>query len=152
MESSTSPHRILVVAHRTAATQALIEAVRERASRGPTRFTLLVPNTAHGLHRVVDPEDQEAGEAQTVLDLALPLLEEAAGAPVEGMIGDPEPLNAIQDAVNVHGFDEIIISTLPKRVSRWLKLDLPSKLNGLGLPITTVTAQDDAEASAEATA
>jgi hypothetical protein len=152
MESSTSPTRILVVAHRTAATQALIEAVRERAARGPCSFTLLVPNTAHGLHRVVDPEDQEAGEAQTVLDLALPLLEDAAGAPVEGMIGDPEPLNAIQDAVNVHGFDEIIISTLPKRVSRWLKLDLPSKLNGLGLPITTVTAQDDAEASAEATA
>ena len=77
-----------------------------------------MPNTAHGLHRVVDPEDQEVDEAQTVLDLALPLLEEAAGGHVEGMIGDPEPLNAIQDAVNLHGFDEIIISTLPKRVSQ----------------------------------
>ena len=51
------------------------------------------------------------------------------------MIGDPEPLNAIQDAVNVHGFDEIIISTLPKTVSRWLHLDLPSKASGLGLPV-----------------
>jgi hypothetical protein len=151
MESSTSPTRVLVVAHRTAATPALIEAVRERAARGPASFTLLVPNTAHGLHRVMDPEDQEAGEAQTVLDLALPLLEEAAGSRVEGLIGDPEPLNAVQDAVNVHGFDEIIISTLPKRVSRWLHLDLPSKLNGLGLPVTTVTAQDPDEAPAEAT-
>ena len=65
-----------------------------------------------------------------MLELALPLLEEAAGGHVEGMIGDPEPLNAIQDAVNLHGFDEIIISTLPTRVSRWLKLDLPSKLEG----------------------
>jgi hypothetical protein len=153
MESSTTPKRVLVVAHRTAATPALIEAVRERAARGPTSFTLLVPNVAHGLHRVVDPEDQTAGEAQTVLDLALPLLEEAAGAHVEGMIGDPEPLNAIHDAVNVEGFDEIIISTLPQRVSRWLKLDLPSKLTGLGLPVTTVTAKDRAEAPAsEATA
>ena len=140
MESSTNPTRILVVAHRTAATPALIEAVRERAARGPTSFTLLVPNTAHGLHRVVDPEDQEASEAQTVLDLALPLLEDASGGHVEGIIGDPEPLNAIQDAVNIHGFDEIIISTLPKRVSRWLKLDLPSKVQGLGLPVTTITA------------
>jgi len=148
MESSTSPKRVLVVAHRTAATPALIEAVRERAASGPATFTLLVPNTAHGLHRVVDPEDQEAGEAQTVLDLAVPLLEDAAGGHVEGLIGDPEPLNAIQDAVNIHGFDEIIISTLPKRVSRWLKLDLPSKLNGLGLPVTTVTAKDRAEAPA----
>jgi hypothetical protein len=148
MESSTSPQRVLVVAHRTAATPALIEAVRERAARGRAAFTLLVPNTAHGLHRVVDPEDQTAGEAQTILDLALPLLEEAAGARVEGLIGDPEPLNAIQDAVNLHGFDEIIISTLPKRVSRWLHLDLPSKANGLGLPVTTVTAKDRAEAPA----
>jgi hypothetical protein len=148
MESSTSPQRVLVVAHRTAATPALLEAVRERAAAGPTAFTLLVPNSAHGLHRVVDPEDQEANEAQTVLDLALPLLEEAAGSRVEGMIGDPEPLNAIQDAVNLHGFDEIIISTLPKRVSRWLHLDLPSKATGLGLPITTVTAKDRAEAPA----
>ena len=57
------------------------------------------------------------------------------------MIGDPEPLAAIQDAVNVHGFDEIILSTLPKRVSRWLQLDLPHKVAGLGLPVTTVTAQ-----------
>ena len=138
--------RVLVVANRTAATPALLDAVRERAARGPCTFTLLVPNPAHGLHRVVDPEDQSESEAQQVLELALPLLEDAGGAPVEGMIGDPEPLAAIQDAVNLHGFDEIIISTLPTRVSRWLKLDLPSKAAGLGLPVTTVTARSREEA------
>ena len=147
MESSTGPQRVLVVAHRTAATPALLDAVRNRAARSPCAFTLLVPNTARGLHRVVDPEDQEENEAQTVLDLALPLLEEAAGGHVEGLIGDAEPLNAIQDAVNLHGFDEIIISTLPTRVSRWLRLDLPSKLEGLGLPVTTVTTKDRAAAT-----
>ena len=57
------------------------------------------------------------------------------------MIGVPEPLAAIQDAVNLHGFDEIIISTLPTRVSKWLRLDLPHKAAGLGLPVTTVTAR-----------
>lgn len=140
MESS-EPVRVLVVANRTAATPALIEAVRERASRGPCAFTLLVPNTAHGLHRVMDPEDQGRGEAEETLDLAIPLLEEAAGGIVEGLIGDPEPLAAIQDAINLHGFDEIIVSTLPKRVSRWMRLDLPHKAAGLGLPVTTVTAK-----------
>ena len=143
MESST-PARVLVVANRTAATPAVIEAVRERAARGPATFTLLVPHTAHGLHRVVDPEDQGTADAQSVLELALPLLEDAAGAPVEGMIGDPEPLAAIQDAVNLHGFDEIILSTLPSRISRWLHLDLPAKLKGLGLPVTTVIAKERA--------
>jgi len=144
MESSTSA-RVLVVAHKTAATPALLDAVRERAARGPAEFTLLVPNSAHGLHKVVDPEDTEAGEANQVLELALPLLEQAAGSHVEGMIGDPNPLDAIQDAVNLQGFDEIIISTLPTRVSKWLKLDLPSKLSGLGLPVTTVTAESRVE-------
>jgi hypothetical protein len=143
MESST-PTRVLVVAHRTAATPALLDAVRERAARGPCTFTLLVPNVAHGLHRVVDAEDQAADEAQAVLELALPLLEDAAGGRVEGIVGDPEPLNAVQDAVNLRGFDEIIISTLPKRVSKWLRLDLPSKVSGLGLPVTTVTAKERA--------
>jgi hypothetical protein len=97
---------------------------------------------------VVDPEDQESGEAEQVLELALPLLQDAAGGPVEGMVGDPTPMNAIQDAINLHGFDEVIISTLPARVSKWLRLDLPSKVSGLGLPVTTVTPKDRAEAPA----
>ena len=148
MESS-APARVLVVAYKTAATPALLEAVRERAARSPAKFTLLVPNPAHGLHVVVDPEDVEEGEGNQVLELAIPLLEEAAGDKVEGMLGDPSPMNAIQDAINIHGFDEVIISTLPARVSKWLKLDLPSKVSGLGLPVTTVTARE--RASVEST-
>jgi hypothetical protein len=136
------PARVLVVANRTAATPALIEAVRERAARGPAVFTLLVPHFAHGLHKVIDAPDTDLSESEAVLELAIPLLEDAAGGKVEGMIGDPEPLAAIQDAVNLRGFDEIILSTLPARVSRWLKLDLPSKVTGLGLPVTHVEAKE----------
>ncbi|HEY4427143.1 MAG TPA: hypothetical protein VGN08_02965 [Solirubrobacteraceae bacterium] len=143
MESSDATPRVLVVAHKTAATPALLEAVRERSQRGPATFTLLVPNPAHGLHKVVDPEDQDAGEGRTVLDEALPKLSEASGTQVEGMIGDADPVAAVHDAVNLQGFDEIIISTLSPRVSRWLRLDLPSKVSGLGLPVTTVTPADD---------
>jgi hypothetical protein len=151
MATAQPPARVLVVANKTAATPALLDAVRERAARGPCTFTLLVPNTAHGLHKVIDPEDQDRNEAETTLELALPLLSEAAGRRVEGLIGDPEPLSAIQDAINLHGFDEIILSTLPTRVSRWLRLDLPHKAAGLGLPVTTVTAAGrEAEAPASA--
>jgi len=137
--ASAPPTRVLVVANRTAATPTLLDAVRERAARGPCTFGLLVPNPVHGLHKVIDPQDQGPDEAQATLALALPLLEQAAGGRVEGIIGDPEPLAAIQDAINVHGFDEIILSTLPAKVSRWLKLDLVSKAGGLGLPLTVVT-------------
>ncbi len=144
MESSA---RVLVVAHKTAATPALIEAVRERAARGGATFTLLVPKAVHGVAKVADPEDVDSSEAQEVLDLALPLLSEAAGSQVEGIVGDPDPMNAIHDAINLRGFDEVIISTLSGRVSKWLKLDLPSKISGLGLPVTTVTAGEPAKIS-----
>src|SRR5207245_8872291 len=87
MESSEVPSRVLVVAHKTAATQPLLDAVRERAQRGPARFTLLVPRATHGLHKVVDPEDQDAGETQAVIDHALPLLSEAAGRSEERRVG-----------------------------------------------------------------
>src|SRR6201991_1417064 len=100
----SSEARILVVANRTAATPGLLAAVRERAAKGAATFTLLVPNTAHGLHKLIDPEDQGKSEAEETLEQALPLLEEAAGGPVEGLVGDPEPLAAIQDAIHLHGF------------------------------------------------
>ena len=133
---------VLVVAHQTAATPGLLDAVRERARRGPARFHLVVPRMPHGMHKVVDPEESGHDDAHDVLDDALPKLSEAAGSEVTGSLGDAEPLMAIQDAVNLGNYDEIIISTLPRRVSRWLKLDLVSKTKGLGLPVTHVEAAE----------
>ena len=140
----SDPTRVLVVAHKTAATPALLDAVRERAAAGPTTFTLLVPKAVHGLDRVADPEDVTQDEAHTILELALPLLEDAAGGPVEGIVGDASPINAIADAINANGYDELIVSTLPTRVSKWLHIDVPSKAKGFGLPVTTVTAKERA--------
>jgi hypothetical protein len=143
------PTRVLIVAHKTAATPALLEAVRERAAKGPCTFTLLVPNAVGGLAKVMDPEDQPEDATRDVLALATPLLEEAAGGHVEGIVGDANPMDAVQDALHLHGFDEIILSTLPARVSRWLRLDLPSKVAGLGLPVTTITARESAATGAD---
>jgi hypothetical protein len=131
---------VLVLAHQTAATSGLLEAVRARAQQGDVSFHLVVPRQAHGMHRVVDPQDAGEDEAQRVLDAALPRLSDAAGSKVSGSLGDSEPLMAIHDAINLGTFDEIIISTLPLGVSRWLKLDLISKARGLGLPVTHVEA------------
>jgi hypothetical protein len=142
MQAGEVPTKVLVVAHKTAATQPLLDAVRERAGRSPCTFTLLVPNTAHGLHKLVDPEDQDAEEAEAVIADAVPKLSDAAGSPVEGIVGSSDPTLAIQDAINLRGFDEVMISTLSPKVSRWLKLDLPSKVSGLGLPVTTITPQE----------
>jgi hypothetical protein len=90
MESS-APTRVLIVANRTAATPALVEAVRRRAASGPCTFTLLVPSASHGLHKLTATEDSatDTNESEAVLELAVPLLEDAAGNEVEGMTGDP---------------------------------------------------------------
>jgi hypothetical protein len=147
----SEPAHVLVVAHQTAATERLLDAVRERARRGPATFHLVVPRQPHGMHKVVDPQDAGSDEAQEVLEQALPKLSKAAGSKVTGSLGDSEPLMAIHDACNLGRYDEIIISTLPRRVSRWLKLDLVSKTRGLGLPVTHVEAASNVEAMAGTT-
>ncbi len=134
----SEPTSVLVVAHQTAAGEALLQAVRRRAEEGPTRFHLVVPRQPHGMHKVVDPLEAGEDEAQGVLADALPKLSRAAGHEVTGSIGDAEPLMAIHDAVNLGSYDEMIISTLPLGISRWLKLDLVSKAKALGLPVTHV--------------
>jgi hypothetical protein len=56
-------------------------------------------------------------------------------------VGDPDALAAVQDACNFTSYDEIIVSTLPLHVSKWLKLDLPHKVeHASGLPVTHVEA------------
>ena len=92
------------------------------------------------MHKLVDPQDAGGDEAQHVLADALPKLSTAAGSEVTGSLGDSEPLMAIHDAINLGEYDEIIISTLPLGISRWLKLDLISKARALGLPVTHVQA------------
>jgi hypothetical protein len=130
--------RVLVVACRTAADDALLDAVAARAARSPCELTLLVPRPCQGLHRLVDPEDHGWLEAQAVLEAACPLLSEAAGSSVHGLVGSHDPVAAVEDALNMQGFDEAIVSTLPAHLSRWLHLDLPSKVEGMGVPVIRV--------------
>ena len=131
------PKRILIVANRTAATSTLLDEVRRRVAHGPCFFSLLVPGaSADGVWK---------------LDLALPLLEEAAQGPVEGIAVAGDPLEAVRSAIRHTDFDEVIISTLPRKVSRWLRRDLPRRIEDLGLPVTVVTAMEKRDWQAAAT-
>jgi hypothetical protein len=126
------PARVLIVAHWTAATPPLFAAVRDRATLGRCRFTLLVPGSSG---------DADTEASDTTLELAIPLLEDAAGERVEGLIGEEDAFAAVRAAHEREPFDEVIISTLPTNVSRWLRRDLPARVRRLGLPVSVVTAR-----------
>ena len=128
----TTPPGVLIVAYRTAATPPLLEQVRTRAASGACRFTLLVPRP------LWDPDTEESA---ITLELAIPLLEEAAGGRVEGLFGESDPFHAVSEALATGRYDEVIISTLPARVSHWLHIDLPARVQRLGVPVTVVTAK-----------
>jgi uncharacterized membrane-anchored protein len=134
---------ILVVAHKTAATPALLEAIRARATQGPTRFHLLVPNPAEHAELTEPERRQKHLEGEHVLALALPLIDEAAGGAVDGSVSfRHDPMDAIEETLQAGNFHEIILSTLPRSVSRWLHVDLPRRVAHLGLPVTTVVARE----------
>lgn len=128
MESSR--RRVLVVANRTAATPDLLDVVKRYAKEQPTTFSLLIPDAGKAEH------------ADWTLELALPSLERAARGPVAGLTGDSDdPFQAIRDVVAGDEYDQIIISTLPRRVSQWLRRDLPKRVEALGIPVEVITPQ-----------
>ncbi len=133
--------RILVVANRTAECEELQQALKERAAKGDDpKFTLIVPS-AHGLAKAANP-DQEIPEAQGHVDNGVAKLREA-GLDVDGRLGDPDPVAAVQDAHNAGTYDEVIVSTLPTHLSKWLRVDLPHKAaHATGLPVTHVVGSE----------
>lgn len=109
----------LVIANQTAGGEALFAELKARAAASPHRFTVVVPQDGgHGHH---------AQEARDRLQALLSRLHEQ-GIPATGGIGDPDPFTAVMNALQFYRVDEIVISTLPKMRSRWLRSDLVDRV------------------------
>jgi GABA permease len=151
-------HRYLVVANQTLGSDELRDLIRERMDAGPAEFWLVVPATPvsdlasiaavppmpvfGGIPMIPAPPEEARRLAQTKLEAALKQLT-SAGAKAGGKVCDPDPLRAVEQAVKSREFDEIIVSTLPARLSRWLHQDLPARLERkFHLPVTHVAVKD----------
>jgi hypothetical protein len=133
-----SPAHVLVVAHGTPTTPALLDAIRDRAQRGPAFFHVLVPNPSPVGWPPAQVR-QAMTAAERALARALPLVEAAARRPTEGSVSRRhDPMDAIEETINAGDYDEIILAVTPRGVSRRLHIDLPRRVAHLGLPLTTV--------------
>ena len=155
-------HQYLVVANHTLGGQELLDAIRDRMTRGPAEFWVLVPATPT-IHLIndfnalscalpVDPDllpsaadvrtrDQGIAEAKSNLDTELHRLREI-GATADGAVGDPDRMKAIEMTLAQRRFDEIILSTLPPGISRWLVWDLPHRVRArTDVPLTVITSR-----------
>lgn len=138
--------RYLVVANQTLGGEHLAEKVRACLAAGPSRFHIVVPATQPHEHAVWTEGEARAIAAQR-LERALARFEEL-GAEAQGEIGDEDPLQAITDAVRERAFDEIILSTFPPGLSRWLRQDLPHRVERtFQVPVTHVVGEAEAEAA-----
>jgi len=130
--------RVLVVANKTAASPALVEAVRTRAAVGPAEYVMLLPNPAH---LAFDRISSDVHEGEELLSEALPVLERAAGTEIEGRVAmSPNAYDDIVTELETSSYSEIILETVPTHVSHWLHVDLPERIAHLGYPLTTVAA------------
>jgi hypothetical protein len=150
--------RYLILANQTLGGAELKREVHERVERGEASFYIVVP--------MIEPKDEETSwagssrpgavaapggfaaadrarkQAHHRLGQMIEVIT-AAGGKAEGEVGQSDPVEAAKDVLNRRSFDEVIISTLPARVSRWLKMDLPNRVARLtDLPVTTIEAKD----------
>lgn len=107
---------LLVVANQTVDSPELLAALRERAAQSPIHATLLVPSAY-----------SERAAAEGRMRDSIKRLGEQ-GIEAEGMLGDSDPIVAVQEAWNPGRFDEVVVSTLEAGASRWLQVDLPHRV------------------------
>jgi hypothetical protein len=117
--------KLLVIANRTIECEEIGDAILERAKAGPVEVTLVAPASS-------GPSSMRARRMETAqrLERTVQRLSET-GVPVEGIVGDTDPLVAAQDAWDPRRFDEVIVVTLPTGISRWMAADLPHRVERL---------------------
>jgi hypothetical protein len=112
--------RILVIANETVAGETLHETIREKSVGYRTNVLVVAPAQPSPLQHFASDDDPGRRAAQERVDASLAKLRKA-GFSAQGQVGDPDPVQAIEDALRTFGPDEIIISTHPEGRSHWLE-------------------------------
>jgi hypothetical protein len=137
-----SPRHVLVLANQTLAGRALVEALERHADEGPIRVTVLCPQNEPRAGYVVYQASRRSS-AERRLRRTLDVLHEA-GIAARGAVVDPDPVQALRDALYEHQPDLVLVSTLPERRSRWLRHNLLDRARKLSpVPVEHVVVDLD---------
>jgi nucleotide-binding universal stress UspA family protein len=129
--------RYLVVANQTLGGDELVDKLEELTGEEPGELVLLVPVTdTEGRHQWdYPPIDRVIPEAHDIAAaLAAGRLEHElarlrrAGVTADGEVVSSDPLSRAQELLDEQPFDGVVVATLPRRLSRWLLMDLPHRL------------------------
>jgi hypothetical protein len=131
----------LVVANQTLTSESLAEAITARLRDGPIRTYVVVPLSPVGGRLTWDEEKSRTAATERLADVLERL--RTMGAEADGEVGDRDPVSAVRDAMRRIEVDEVIVSTLPRGISRWLGEDVPSRLrDAVAVPVVVVTQPD----------
>jgi hypothetical protein len=134
LESPRERSHVLVIANQTVLGEPLLEAIRERNESSPAEFTLVIPADAEGAEHRLREVCARMG---------------AQGIQASGLLGNPDPVVAAQNAVQDEQVDEIIVSTFPQTSSGWLRRDVLGRIRSLGRPVTHVVVSPEEAQVAE---
>jgi hypothetical protein len=128
----------LIVANQTLTSRSLADAIGERLAEGPIQAYVVVPLVPVGGRLTWDEDASRAAAHERLEDVLVRL--RAMDVEADGEVGDRDPVSAVRDALRGREVDEIIVSTLPKGLSRWLGEDVPSRLrDSVRVPVVVVT-------------
>lgn len=144
-DAHTAKKRILLVANEECLHGELCSAVREHAGEEPAEFFIVAPALNARLSHWVSDVDRAETEAQRKLQATVEMMRDH-GYTTRGAIGDPDPVQAIEDVRAGHAFepDEIIVSTHPHGRENWLeKRVLDRARSRYSVPVTEVVVEPE---------
>ncbi|MBA3844160.1 MAG: hypothetical protein H0X39_16355 [Actinobacteria bacterium] len=121
------PQRILVVANETVIGNALLEAVVQIATTPEAQVLALAPALNSRIAHWASSEDRAREDAELRLARCVEVLT-AADVHAEGLVGDADPLQAVEDALRLFPAEQIIVATHPEQRSNWLARDIVMRM------------------------
>ena len=135
-----APRHYLLIGNETLNSPAVYAWIDRAIAAGACCFTVVVPATPVR-RRFTWTEGEAIAAARERLESVLSTLRARGADVANGVVGDADPVEAALDALRTHRADAVVISTFPRGVSKWLRMDAVARLRrSVDVPVIHLTA------------